>query len=149
MIMTVRHLTAAVLVFCASAAIAGAQSSESKSKSKPELITRTGCVAAPDRNSRNFTMLDEFDGATYALKGLNVKEYVGKRVEVSGAPPKRFVVAGGLYPSPNAAAQAGAMDPAKAAIEAQMNGPMSASRPGTIDFQVKSVRIVTGTCPQS
>ena len=60
--------------------------------------------------------------------------------------PQGLTIKGGLTPSPNVAAQAGAMDPARAAMAAAGG----AAGPGTVDlpeFKVKSVRPVSGGCP--
>jgi hypothetical protein len=57
-----------------------------------------------------------------------------------------LTIKGGLLPNPNVAAQAGAMDPARAAM-ASAGG---AAGPGAVDlpeFKVKSVRPVSGGCP--
>jgi hypothetical protein len=106
-------------------------------------VTLDGCVEASQTAKNAFT-LDE-DGRTYVLKGVDVREFVGKHVEVIGALPKRFTVVGGLYPSANVAGQAGAIDPTTAAIAAQ-SGPTSQSSRPTVDFTVKSVRLLPGTC---
>ena len=106
-------------------------------------VTLDGCVEASQTAKNAFT-LDQ-DGRTYALKGVDVREFVGKHVEVIGALPKRFTIVGGLYPSANVAGQAGAIDPTKAAMAAQ-SGPTSQSSRPTVDFTVKSVRLLSGTC---
>jgi hypothetical protein len=69
-------------------------------------------------------------------------------VQLAGAvaESKKLVIKGGLLPNANVAAQAGAMDPARAAV-ASSGG---AAGPGTVDlpeFKVKSVRPVSGGCP--
>src|SRR6478672_1978241 len=106
-------------------------------------VTLDGCVEASQTAKNAFT-LDE-DGRTYVLKGVDVREFVGKHVEVIGALPKRFTIVGGLYPSANVAGQAGSIDPTKAAMAAQ-SGPTSQSSRPTVDFTVKSVRLLSGTC---
>src|SRR5215813_1006422 len=106
-------------------------------------VTLSGCVEASQTAKNAFT-LDE-DGRTYNLKGVDVREFVGKHVEVIGALPKRFTIVGGLYPSANVAGQAGAIDPTKAAMAAQ-SGPTSQSARPSIEFTVKSVRVLSDTC---
>ena len=76
-----------------------------------------------------------------------MRKYVGQRVEISGVMSKRLVIVGGLYPTPNVAAQAGAIDPARAAVEQMSASPNSMGRPA-LDFRVKSVRPVPGACPE-
>jgi hypothetical protein len=122
---------------------AAAQNAPAKQPPKNAPVTINGCVEASQTTKNAFT-LDE-DGRTYALKGVDVREFVGKRVEMIGALPKRFTVVGGLYPSANVAGQAGAIDPTTAAMAAQ-SGPTSQSPRPTIDFTVKSVRLLSGTC---
>jgi hypothetical protein len=119
------------------------QSTSSKQASKDGPVTLDGCVAASQTARNTFTLDD--DGRTFVLKGVDVRDFVGKHVEVIGALPKRLTIVGGLYPSANVAGQAGAIDPTKAAIAAQ-SGPTSQSARPTIEFTVKSVRVLSGTC---
>jgi hypothetical protein len=120
-----------------------AQTPPANQGSKNGPVTIDGCVAASPTARNAFTLDD--DGRTYVLKGVNVRDFVGKHVEVIGALPRRFTIVGGLYPSANVAGQAGAIDPGKAAIAAQ-SGPTSQSAKPTIEFTVKSVRLLSGTC---
>jgi hypothetical protein len=122
---------------------AAPQDAASKQPSKNAPVTLSGCVEASPTAKNAFTLDD--DGRTYLLKGVNVREYVGKQVEVIGAMPKRLTIVGGLYPSANVAAQAGAIDPTQAAIASQ-SGPTSQSPKPTVDFTVKSVRLLPGAC---
>jgi len=119
------------------------QSAPASQASKNGPVTLDGCVAA-SQTARNAFTLDD-DGRTYVLKGVDVREFVGKHVEVIGAMPKRFTIVGGLYPSANVAGQAGAIDPTKAAIATQ-SGPTSQSARPAIEFTVKSVRVLSETC---
>jgi hypothetical protein len=83
---------------------------------------------------------------TYRLTGTAVRDYVGQTVLiVGGSASKKLTIRGGLVPSPNVAAQAGAMDPARAAVASQGGsaGPGSVELP---EFKVKSVRQVSGSC---
>ena len=109
-------------------------------------VTHDGCVVASPTMKNAFTLED--DGRTYILKGVDVRDLVGKHVEVIGAASKRLRIVGGLYPSPNVAAQAGGMDRTKAAIASQSGPTSQAARP-PIEFDVKSVRVLSGTCPES
>jgi hypothetical protein len=119
-----------------------------KAPSKP--MTIVGCVAgasAPDQ----WTLADTNQQATYRLTGSNMREYVGQRVQIVGNAPKKFSVVGGLLPSPNVAAQAGAIDPVKAA-EATVGagaGNPAANIARLPEFRVRSVRPVPGGCPIS
>ena len=109
--------------------------------------TLDGCVAASSNNKKTFTLADAAQGETYLLKGLDVHDFVGKHVQIIGGPSKGLHIVGGLYPSPNVAAQAGAIDPTKAAIASQ-SGPTAQDPKPVVEFNVKSVRILSGTCPE-
>jgi len=69
-------------------------------------------------------------------------------VEIVGLPEdRRVTVRGGLFPSPNPAAQAGAVDPAKAAVANMPGGANSGT--GSVQlpaFRVTRVRPVSGSC---
>ena len=125
------------------ATTSGAQSSQASSPStqtvtpekpdKPMILV--GCVAADQANADQVTFADEKAGVTYRLNGTNLHTYTGRRVRIVG----------GLYPSANVAAQAGAIDPTKAAIAAT-------SETGTVqlpEVRVKQVRQLRGSCSPS
>ena len=110
-------------------------------------ISLSGCVVRSEKTPIQYTLDDTAEGK-YRLSGLNLRDYIGQRVQIAGAivETKRLTIKGGLTPSPNVAAQAGAMDPARAAMAAAGG----AAGPGTVDlpeFKVKSVRPVSGGCP--
>jgi len=111
------------------------------------MITLSGCVERGETTPGQFTLSDKKDGSTYRLTGTDVREYIGRRVQiVGGVASRRFTIAGGLTPNANVAAQAGAMDPVRAAIAAAGG----TAGPGTValpEFKVKSVRPVSGSCP--
>jgi hypothetical protein len=115
-------------------------------KPSPKVITLSGCVERSGSAPGQYTLSEGGKGgAVYKLTGTDVRDYVGRRVEIIGQAPRRFTIAGGLTPSANVAAQAGAMDPARAAI-ASAGG---SAGPGTVDlpeFRVKSVRPISGAC---
>src|SRR5256885_3648638 len=92
-----------------------AQQQPAKKGDKLTITTLTGCVEQSATAKNQFTMSD--DSGTYRLTGKDVREFVGKRVELAGAQPK-LLIKGGLYPTPNVAGQAGAMDPTRAAVAA-------------------------------
>ena len=137
-------LSAALL---AAAAPALAQQSEPKSPPQSNVVTLNGCVINDPAQHNVYTLTEQNDPTVYRLTGTDVKKYVGKRVEVSGVMSKRPVIVGGLYPTPNVAAQAGAIDPGKAAVEQMIAGSNPAGR-AALDFRVKSVRPVPGACPE-
>lgn len=143
-------LAAFFLASAVTAAVAQQAPSSKTPKATPALLAVSGCIsAAPDARSV-FTLADK--GETYRLTGTNVREYVGKHVEILGTPAKRVRVVGGLYPSPNAAAQAGAVDATKAAVASESGATNAAANPPSppnqpVEFTVKSVRVTPGGCP--
>lgn len=115
------------------------------SSKRQEPITLAGCVSARPA-SGNFTFTAK-DGTKYRLTGTNIRKYAGQEVEIIGGEGKKLTVKGGLQPSPNAAAQAGAIDPGKAAIASQPGG--GATGTGRVElpvFKVNRVRGLGGSC---
>jgi hypothetical protein len=137
----------ALLTIAAIPAPAPAQSAGQKNqKQKTEVVTLSGCVERAGQPPGQYMLEDKATGVKYRLTGTNVRNFVGQSVLiVGGAASKKLVITGGLTPNPNVAAQAGAMDPARAAVAAQGGsaGPGSVELP---EFKVKSVRPSTGTC---
>src|SRR5262245_39367230 len=140
-------------VFVASAAVANAQtttaptSTSKKNGSKP--VTISGCIGEDPSNAGNFTLADFTTGSTtYRLTGTDIRRYIGKRVSVTGAPrPSKPAIVGALVPSPNVAAQAGAIDPTRAAMTAQ--GADGSRKAGSIELRelrVRSVKAIAGPC---
>ena len=142
---TVLLVGMALLYVAPAAAVATAQKSE-PSKQAPKSITLSGCVQRGESGSDQFTLSEKKGSQIYRLTGTDLRDYVGRRVQiVGGVPSNRFRIVGGLTPSPNAAAQAGAVDPARAATAAASGS----AGPGTVElpeFRVKSVRPITGSC---
>ena len=144
-------------VACASALgllLTGALSAQDK-KDKPakpapppKVLTLSGCVVRGETTPGQYTLEDKEGGTTYRLTGTDVRDYIGRRVQiVGGSPlPRRFTIVGGLTPNANIAAQAGDMDPSRAANAAAggVAGPGTVQLP---EFRVKSVRPVSGACP--
>ena len=114
-------------------------------------ITLNGCVTrdyADSKNANAYTFIDNTDGSRYRLKGRSVSKYSGMSVQVVGVvDTKKVSVVGGLYPSPNVAAQAGAIDPAKAAVAALPGGPTTGI--GSVDLptlNVSRLSLGSGEC---
>jgi len=111
---------------------------------KPTTVTYSGCVAKSETATNLFTLTEGSE--VYRLSGLDVRDYVGRKVEVATATPRRLVIKGGLFPSANVAAQAGAMDPSKAATAA--TDASAAARTGQLpEIRVRSIKPVSGSCP--
>jgi len=104
-------------------------------------MTLAGCVS-PTPASGSFTFTAK-DGTKYRLTGKNIKKYAGQEVEIVAGDGKKLTVKGGLLPSPNVAAQAGAIDPGKAAIASQPGGGAAAGT-GSGDLPMLTVNHVRG-----
>jgi hypothetical protein len=119
-----------------------------KPPSSTNLVTLSGCVSQKPGRSGEFTFLDADSGSRYRLTGKSARKFAGQRVEIVGGPNrKRLTIRGGLLPSPNTAAQAGAIDPAKAA-RANLPDGAADSTVGSIlpEFRVTALRAVRGGC---
>jgi hypothetical protein len=130
-------------------AAAGATAAQQAPAGKPakgsSLVALVGCVSPNPNQPGGFLLSDGDQLSQYKLTGGKMRDFAGKRVEIFGEPPKRMRIVGGLYPSPNSAAQGG-FDPVKDAMAAATpaNTPGGSALP---EFRVKSVRVVTGECP--
>lgn len=139
--------TALTIAACITGVSAQQPSSpEKKPPRAARTVTLTGCVERGSTPTQ-VTIDDPLNGR-YEVSGSDIKKYLGQRVRVAGTPGStRFRVKGGLWPTPNVAAQAGAIDPARAAVAAQPGGPASGT--GDIDlptFKVKAIRTLDGAC---
>jgi len=138
-----------VLTFTALAAFSIALAAQQQQQQAPKkgdkltITTLTGCVEQSTTAKNQYTMSD--DSGTYRLTGKDVREFLGKRVEIAGVQPK-LVIKGGLYPTPNVAAQAGAMDPSRAAVAAAEAGSAGTGPAPIPEFRVQSIKPVTGNC---
>lgn len=146
--MTARSLCA-LLVAVGSLGLSAQQSgsqAEKKPQSTPRTLTLTGCVEKGETPNQ-FTLQDAANGK-FEVSGSGINKFVGKRVQIAGTPgSSRFRVKGGLWPTPNVAGQAGAIDPAKAAIASQPGG--GATGTGDIalpTLKVRSIRALDGGC---
>jgi hypothetical protein len=134
------------LALAASLALVDVQKPD-KPKPAPKVLTLSGCVVRGETTPGQYTLEDKENGLTYRLTGTDVRDYIGRRVQlVGGVPSRRFTIVGGLTPNPNVAAQAGDMDPSRAAVASSGGsaGPGNVQLP---EFKVKSVRPVAGGCP--
>jgi len=146
-----RRLIGTVLVVTAAVAVAfaqtTAQTTSKKNDSKSLMIS--GCIGEDPSNDGHFTLADFTTGSTtYRLAGTDFRQYLGKRVSVTGAAASsRLAIVGGLVPSPNVAAQAGAIDPTRAAMAAQgAEGNTKQGRIEVPELRVKSVKTIAGGC---
>lgn len=135
---------AATILFGATTTHAQKDSSQT-----PAPIELTGCVSGRPAADGTFTLTDAQNGGKYRLTGKKMQKYAGRMVAVVGGPTKKLTVSGGLWPSPNAAGQAGALDPAQESIARQPGGGARRSDAGAVDlppFNVVRVRALEGAC---
>jgi len=143
-----RHLAAACAALLAVSSVVATAQAPSDTAKQP--TTMNGCVDRAKKPQDPVTFSEADTGFRYRITGKGLKKYAGQRVELVGSTPipKKLVVRGGLLPSPNVAAQAGALDPAKAAIANQPAGPESGT--GNVEllpeFRVTRVRVLDGSC---
>src|SRR5262245_7402022 len=131
-----------VMVAAASAQTTQTPPAPAASRSAVELV---GCVSDDPGASGSFT-LDESGGGKYRLTGKSVRKYAGSMVRLVGGPQgKKLSIRGGLWPSPNLAGQAGAIDTAQASIARQPGGAASGAS-DLPEFRVASVRRIDGSC---
>lgn len=119
----------------------------SNQRNAGSVTTLTGCINrdAATPGSRPFS--DTSTGVR--LSGFDGRKDAGQRREmVVGTGPRRLTIRGGLVPSANVAAQASALDPARAAVASRPGGthhgmgttPVPELRPGR-------VQAISGRCP--
>jgi hypothetical protein len=138
------HFIAAFVLASATTAL-GAQSSSSPFSSRQTIgpnpadktMTLLGCVHGDDAGADSFALSDKKTGPTYRLSGTGVRANVGRRVWIVG----------GLVPSPNIAAQAGAIDPVTAAMATPGLNLAGTGNVQLLEFNVTPVRPLIRSCP--
>ena len=128
---------------------AGTVMAQAQDQPKPAATTveLTGCVSLSPSAAGQFAFVDGASGGTYRLSGKDIKKYAGQRVRLVGDPnSKRPKFRFGLWPSPNVAAQAGALDPAQESIARQPGGAASTPDASFPELRVIRMRGVEGTC---
>src|SRR5262249_36370522 len=127
------------IVLCGSAVIA-------QTSKPPKTITLNGCVERDDKKPEDFTLTDAKAKKKYRLTGIDLREYVGRLVQVDGGSVVKGVkISGGLLPNANIAAQAGALDPSRAAVQAATSGSTTGTAVDVQEFRVKTIR-AAGAC---
>ena len=132
----------AVVAVAASATLA-AQTKPKKAPA-PKTVTLTGCIA--EGKAPNELTIEDKSGS-YRLTGMSVRDYIGQNVQLAGAvyESKRLVIKGGLVPSPNTAAQAGAIPQTQVANETH-GGAGPTGDVQLPEFRVKSIRPLGTGC---
>jgi hypothetical protein len=150
----VRELTyglVALLVLFHAAPGSAAQSEKATAKApaaESKEIRLNGCISRDAARPGQFNFLDNDSGDKYRLTGKGLRKFAGHRVEIVGGPPGKGVTfRTGLWPSPNVAAQAGALDPATAAVAKLPGGAADAAGVNPLpEFHVVKLRGVDGGC---
>jgi hypothetical protein len=137
------RITAIALLACfVCAAAAHAQNVK-----RPKTITLSGCVQHDDAKPEEFRLTDAKASKTYRLTGVDLREYIGRPVQIDGGVVvKNLKISGGLQPNANIAAQAGALDPSRAAVQAATAGSTTGTPTDIEEFRVKTVRSASGEC---
>jgi hypothetical protein len=133
----------AVLVIASGSSMAA----QEQPKDAPTSIELTGCVSVSPSPTGQFAFIDAASGGTYRLTGKGIKKYAGQRVRLVGDPPnsKKLKFRTGLWPSPNVAAQAGALDPAQESIARHSSGT-GGMPDATPELKVVRMHGVDGAC---
>jgi|SRR5579872_1001270 len=137
----------AVLVALAIVPMAAQSKPAKKPAEPPSPITMSGCVAQGSGTPSSYTLRDEDGTPIRKLTGLNLHDFIGKRVELVGIEPdsKRVKIKTGLLPNPNIAAQSGAIDQTQAATAA-VGGSAPVGDVQLQEIRVKSVKPLEGGC---
>src|ERR1700732_425059 len=98
-------------------------------------LTLDGCVQLDDSKADWSKLSDKTTWSTYHLIGPNVRAFVWRSVRIVG----------GLVPSPNIAAQAGAIDPTKTAMAYARANTSGTGNVELLEFHVTRVRPLTGS----
>jgi len=142
-------LGAALMIVSVATLTAQEQSKPAAQQDEPKTPTAlelTGCVSLNPAAGGQYGFVDTASGGTYRLNGKNLKKYAGQRVSLVGdTSTKRLKFKTGLWPSPNIAAQAGALDPAQESI-ARNSGGATNLPDGTPELKVVRVHGVDGAC---
>jgi len=120
-----------------------------QSPKKPKTVTISGCVERDAVSPEQFTIVDKTGGMKYRVTGKDFREYLGRPVQLDGGVVVKGVkISGGLQPNPNIAAQAGAIDPSRAAVQAATSGATTGPDTDIQEFRVKDVKAIGGTCAE-
>jgi hypothetical protein len=142
------HGAAVVVTMVGLLAAMSAAAQDKPAAKKGEPITLSGCVSRAPGNTGEFTFVEGRTGSEYRLTGKGIAKFAGQKVEiVGGSGPRRFVIRGGLTPSPNVAGQASAMDPAQRAVASRPGGGSTGTEGRTLpEFRVTRLRAIPGAC---
>lgn len=138
-----RLILLAAIAALSAAPLTAQAPADKKPEKPPKTLTLTGCVAR-GANGADLTLTDQ--SGSYRVTGKKISDFVGQRVQIVGSIfGKKLQIETGLKPSPNVAAQAGAIDPAQAAIAAS-GGSAPTGDVQLPEFRVKTVRPLGTGC---
>jgi len=113
----------------------------------PAIVTLTGCVGGGKSAGEPFTLTSGDGTVAYKLSGKNMRQYLGRQVTIVGNnDTRRLKIVGGLVPSANVAAQAGAMDPTRAAVASDPLSTATKNDQQLPEFRVKAVQTSGASC---
>jgi hypothetical protein len=136
-----------IIVLSAAGSATSQQVSASARPPAASTVSLTGCISATPGPSGQFGFVDAGTASMYRLTGNDVRKFAGQRTQlVVGSSTNAVTIRGGLWPSPNIAAQAGALDSAQAAIARSEQTNVAASSGAVTELRVVGVRGLTGTC---
>ena len=125
----------------------GAEKKPAPAKPPTTVVALTGCVGGGRSAGEPFTITSDDGTIAYKLSGKNMRQYLGHRVTIVGSnDTRRLKVVGGLYPSPNVAAQAGALSATKAAVASDPISTAAKTDQQLPEFRVKSVQSSGASC---
>jgi hypothetical protein len=141
-----RHVAIVTSAIAAILAVSPSAAGEQQPKA-PKVVSLSGCIEPDLKSPGQFTLTDKAAHRTYRVTGLDFREYAGRLVEVDGGVNLgRVTVKGGLRPNPNVAAQAGAMDPSRAAVASAVAESTTGGDVNVQEFRVKTIRPTGGSC---
>ena len=142
-----KQLILVILVVLSTERSAASQQVSSAGQDPAATVSLTGCVSATRGPSGQFGFVDAGTGSMYRLTGRDVHKFAGQRTQiVVGSGTNAMTIRGGLWPSPNVAAQASAVDSAQAAVASREKNNVAASHGAVTELRVVEVRGLSGTC---
>src|ERR1051325_193232 len=115
--------------------------SAQKPAKPPKTITLSGCVERDATKPEDFKLTDLKAKKTYRLPRAAFRDHPRPpRPARGGVGGEGLKVRGGLPPNANIAAQAGALDPSRAAVQAATAGSTVGPTTDVQDFKVKTIR---------
>ena len=138
-------LTTLLLAIATAVSQAPAPAKTKEDPNKP--VTMNGCVVREASAAKEFTFTDSSNGFKYRLSGQDVSKLLNQPIEIVGVvDTSKLKVKGGLYPTPNVAGQAGAIDPGKAHVASLGGGTTGSGTPDLPTFKVAQVKATQGEC---